>query len=241
MLPMFKPILFSLILLCLSFLTPAMASTNTYNFSWLDPDKEVFVLQNRKFRKAGRLHLNLGFGITTSGAFVDSTTLQARGGFFFKEEWGAEFIFANNSGEENDTAALLRGKDRLGGAGSVPFRRIINNYMGGMILWSPFYSKINTFNTIIYLDWILGLGFAKVEETNNRDEFLTGAVNSTPTVESHTGPMWNIGTKFFINDRFNLRLDLTTVHYKATSATGGETEGSWNANYDLAFAFGVNF
>jgi outer membrane beta-barrel protein len=197
-----KPILLSLILLILGFATPVMASTSTYNFSWLDPDKEVFVLQNRRYRKAGRLHLNLGAGITTSGAFVDSTTLQARGGFFFKEEWGAELIYANNSGKENDTAALLRGGDRLGGAGSVPFRRIVNNYLGGMILWAPFYSKINTFNTIIYLDWIFGLGYAKVEETNNRQEFLTGTINSTPTVESHSGPIWNIGTKFFINDRF---------------------------------------
>lgn len=237
---MFRSPYLSLLLL-LVFVTEAHASENVYNFSWLDPDKEVFVLQNRRYRKAGRLHLNLGAGITTSGAFVNSTALQLRGGFFFKEEWGAEFLYSKNSGEENNTAATLRGNDRLGGAGSVPFRRIVDSYMGGMILWAPFYSKINTFNTIIYIDWIFGLGLAKLDETNNREEFLTGALDSTPVSESHTGPIWNIGTKFFINERFNLRLDLTTVHYQATSpsATGGEKR--WNANYDLAVSFGVNF
>ena len=38
------------------------AEGDTYSFSWLDPDKEVFVLQNRKYRKKGRLHLNAGGG-----------------------------------------------------------------------------------------------------------------------------------------------------------------------------------
>jgi outer membrane beta-barrel protein len=217
----------------------AIASSNTYNFSWLDPDKEVFVLQNRRYRKAGRLHLNVGAGITTSGAFVDSTTLQGRGGFFFKEEWGAEIVYANNSGKENSAAEMLRNQG--GGAGSVPFRRIVNNYLGGMILWAPFYSKINTFNSIIYLDWIFGLGFAKLEEENNRQEFNTGAIQLEPTVESHTGPMWNLGTKFFINERFNLRLDLTTIHYKARTGSDATNEESWNTNYDLAISFGVNF
>ncbi len=238
---MFK--IFSLLLALSLFISPTQEayadSDLTYNFSWLDPDKEVFVLQNRRFRKAGRLHLNAGAGITTSGAFVDSTTIQIRGGFFFKEEWGAEFIYAKNSGKENTTAETLRNN---GGAGSIPFRRIVDNYMGGMILWAPFYSKLNTFNSIIYLDWIIGLGYAKLEETNNKDEFLTGAISLDPITESHNGPMWNLGTKFFINDRFNLRLDLTTIHYKATTASNGaDEESSWNTNYDLAVSFGINF
>lgn len=224
--------------LCLTLPERGHASSNTYNFSWLDPDKEVFVLQNRRYRKAGRLHLNAGAGITTSGAFTDSTTIQGRGGFFFKEEWGAEVIYAKNSGKENTAAELLRNQ---GGAGSTPFRRIVNNYLGGMILWAPFYSKINTFNTIIYLDWIFGLGYAKLEETNNRIEFNTFGADTTPTVESHSGPIWNLGTKFFINERFNLRLDLTTVHYKARTASEISEEERWNTNYDLALSFGINF
>ena len=31
------------------------ADDDEYNFSWLDPDKKIYVLQNRKYRKAGRV------------------------------------------------------------------------------------------------------------------------------------------------------------------------------------------
>lgn len=236
-----KTLTFTALTVLFTFLfTPILnaAEDQTYNFSWLDPDKEVYVLQNRKFRKAGRLHVSAGAGITTSGPFVDSKTLQTRLGFFFKEEWGAEFIYAKNSGEENSTASLLRNE---GGAGSVPFRRIVDNYMGGMILWSPFYTKINTFNKIIYLDLILGLGVAKLEETNNKEEFLSQGTNVEDTVESHTGLMWNVGAKFFINERFSLRADLTTIHYQAEVASEVSNEKAWNENFDVALSLGISF
>ena len=119
----------------------------------------------------------MGGGITTSGAFVDSTVIQGRAGYFFREEWGFELVYSMNNGDENATAKSVRSE---GTAGSIPFRRIVDNYMGGMILWSPFYAKINTFNQIIYVDWIIGLGVAKLEETNNQVEFLTNNNDPEP-------------------------------------------------------------
>jgi outer membrane beta-barrel protein len=215
------------------------AEGDTYSFSWLDPDKEVFVLQNRKFRKAGRLHLNIGAGLTTSGAFVDATTFQGRAGYFFKEDWGFEVVYSLNSGEENSTALSLRNE---GSSGSVPFRRIVDNYMGGMVLWSPFYAKINTFNTIIYLDWIIGAGIAKLEETNNLIEFTTTPGNDVGTTLSHTGIMWDTGLKFYINQNFDVRMDLTVVHYKADKAVrNGTAESTYYSNWDLAFSLGYSF
>ena len=68
------------------------AEGDTYNFSWLDPDKEVYVLQNRRYRKDSRLYVNVGGGIATSGAFVSSGNLQGRIGLFAMEEWGLEFF-----------------------------------------------------------------------------------------------------------------------------------------------------
>jgi len=215
------------------------AEGDTYSFSWLDPDKEVFVLQNRKFRKAGRLHLNVGAGLTTSGAFVDATTFQGRAGYFFKEDWGFEVLYSLNSGKENSTATSLRNE---GSSGSVPFRRIVDSYIGGMVLWSPFYAKINTFNTIIYLDWIIGAGVAKLEETNNLIEFTTTPGNDAATTLSHTGVMWDTGLKFYLNQNFDVRLDLTVVHYKADKAVrNGTPESVYYSNWDLAFSLGYSF
>ena len=72
---------------------------STYSFSWLDSDKEVYVLQNRRFSKQGRMHLNAGYGMTLSGAFVDATSIQGKVGFFLTEEIGLEVMYAKN--EEN--------------------------------------------------------------------------------------------------------------------------------------------
>lgn len=226
------------ILFTLSFLVSA-AEDDTYSFTWLDPDKEVYVLQNRKYRKIGKLHLNLGAGITTSGAFVDAKTFQGRAGYFFTENWGFEGIYAVNSGSENGTAASLRND---GASGSVPFRRIVDNYMGGMVLWSPFYAKINTFNTIIYLDWVIGLGYATLEETNNNIEFIRDPNDDTPTTESHSGLMWDTGLKFYLSQNFEVRTDLTVIHYKANKPTRtGPGESTYYSNWDFSVSLGYRF
>jgi len=212
---------------------------DVYNFSWLDPDKEVYVLQNRKYRKDGKFHINLGAGLTTSGSFVDAKSFQGRAGYFFREDWGFEFVYAKNAGEENTAAASIR-SDGL--TGSIPFRRIVEGYMGGMLMWSPFYAKINTFNKIIYLDWLLGLGVAKIDEKNNKDEFLTGLTNNTETKLSHTGIMWDTSLKFYLNENWDIRGDMTVIHYKAEKPTRSSTkEETYYSNWDLSLSVGYSF
>jgi outer membrane beta-barrel protein len=211
-----------------------------YDFSWLDTDKEVYVLQNRKFRKAGRLTAAVGYGFTTSGAFVDSNAIQGRVGFFFKEEWGFEGVYSKNSGDENDTALTVRNP---GGAGSVPFRRIVESYYGGLLVWSPFYAKINTFNKIIYLDWTLGLGYGKVTEKNNKQEFQAGSTGSFgEQSETHNSLLWQTGLKFFLTEHFDVRLDFTALHYKAQKAsrTSAPATEEWNNNFDLTLSLGMS-
>lgn len=233
-------ILLTLLLFLASFFFHAFSAsastTSVYNFSWLDPDKEVYVLQNRKYRKANRLHAYAGGGKTLSGAFIDSTTLQGRVGYFATESLGFEFVYANNNGKENSTAQLLRDE-----GGARPFRRVIDDYMGGMILWSPFYSKINTFNKILYFDWILGLGFAKVQENNNKIEFQNQLLTAPATEERHNALMWNLGVKFFINYYASLRIDLTGTHFRAEGPQQDNPPKSWNDYIDLAVLLGISF
>lgn len=234
-------VLASLVLFTLVFTTNLFASEkDIYEFSWLDPDKEVFVLQNRKFRKAGHLHLNLGAGITTSGAFVDSTAIQGRAGYFVTEDYGLEVIYSKNSGKENDTAKAVR-TGGGGGSGTTPFRRIVQSYTGAMFLWSPFYSKINTFNSIVYMDWIFGVGYASLTEKNNKLAFDVGdsTNDDVETEESHSGIMWEAGLKFYLTESLNVRTDLTAIHYKATNVSG---EGSsYKSNFDATVSLGYSF
>ena len=213
---------------------------DTYSFDWLDPDKEVYVLQNRKYRKKGRLYFNAGGGVTTSGAFVKSTVLQGRVGYFARESIGFEFIYSYNDGEENDTAESVR--ESVIDSGSAPFRRIVENYLGGMLMWAPFYSKINTFNQVIYADWLLGLGYAKLEEHNNEIELLTMGERKNETKVSHHGLLWNLGMKIYLTRMLEFRVDLTTIFYRTdrirSSSTGKKI---WYSNWDAVASLGLSF
>ncbi len=209
-----------------------------YDFSWLDLDKEIFVLQNRKFRKRGRFYMNLGGGLTVSGPFVDSKLLQFRKGIFVTENFGLEVLYTKSDGEENSTAKSLR-NDGFGGA--APFRRIVEDYFGAMFMWSLFYSKINTFNKIIYFDWMFGLGYAKVKEKNNKDEFLFQNPAVLVYEEDHNAFIWDTAFKFFITNSFEIRLDLTVLHYRANKPHLTQNKKVWYSNWDTVLSLGYSF
>lgn len=225
-----------------TFSLPAVAGEQSvYDFSWLDKDKEVFVLQNRKFRKAMSPYLTLGGGMTTSGAFVDSYYFQGRAGMFVQEEWGLEFLYTKAQGSENETYDSVENINNTG-AGATAFRRIVDNYWGVAVLWSPFYAKINTFNSIAYMDWIIGAGIGQLTEHNNKESIR----ESTPladTTETHLGGFWETSLKFWVSQNWSVNLDLVGFYYQADKAQNIENENTkaFYSNYDLGLSLSYNF
>lgn len=213
---------------------------SVYDFSWLDQDKEIYVLQNRKFRKDGKFYIG-GNGVKTlSGAFIDSYGVSLRAGYFFKEDWGVEFLYGKNSGDENDTATSVKKQ------GTVPFYRKIDSYYGGLLTWSPFYAKINTFNQIFYYDWTFGAGLASVKTQDNRAKF-NAIPSDALTNEDAVAGIWNIGFRFYLTQAWSLRFDFTGFHYQADKTlrqgTGGAVtkEKSLNSTYDMGFGLNYSF
>ncbi len=212
-----------------------------YKFSWLDQDKEIYVLQNRKFRKVGGVYVGATGVKTLSGAFVDSYGGSVRAGYFFTEDWGLEFAFGKNSGKENNTARGVRSQ------GTVPFYRKIDSYTGAMLMWSPFYSKINTFNKVFYFDWMFGLGAASIATQDNRNKFNTGSFDEdTLTKENNFGILWNTGFRFYLTEHWSLRADITGLNYRGTSVTQTGASPTTKSekifgNYDLGLGLNYSF
>lgn len=229
---------FALILLSLmmSFLVYA-DEKSLYNFSWLDKDKEIYVLQNRKFRKDGSFYVGGTLAYNLSQDFLDAYGGTLRAGYFFREDWGIEAVYGKNTSTESDTAKGVKEQ------GAFPFYREIDTYMGAMVMWSPFYSKINTFNRVFYFDWMFGLGVASINTKDNRNLFkATG--DSSLTSESVMGALWNTGFRFYINENWSLRLDITGLTYSADKSKGDEAGNSSKAtklftDYDLGL--GLNY
>lgn len=204
-----------------------------YDFSWLDKDKEIYVLQNRKFRKEGRVYAGASGVKTLSGAFVDSLAGTARLGYFFKEDWGVEVFYSKYSGSENDTAKGVREQ------GTVPFYRKFDTATGALLWWSPFYAKINTFNQIFYFDWMFGVGATSVSTKDNRNKFLPGKPD-TLTSETNTAATWSTAMRFYISDHWSLRMDFTGMHYNAerkTSNTSGKKQMFSNYDFGLGLMY----
>ena len=206
--------------------------SSTYNFSWLDPDKEVYVLQNRKFRKKRSLFLNTGFGKSLSGAFVDSTQIQVRVGFFFKEEYGVGVLYSKNSGKSNETSESAKG------VYLVPFRRITQDYRGLMFLWAPFYSKSNFFNKVFYYDFIIGLGYGKLNEINNRPLVVKRDPSLHEVTGSQSGPLVDLELKFFITRHLSASLNADAMYYRAQNSKE-PSKKVWYNHWDLTLSIGL--
>jgi outer membrane beta-barrel protein len=231
-----KRLLSLIIILTTSFVFAAEDSM--YDFSWLDQDKEVYVLQNRKFRKKGNLYVGATGGKSLAGAFIDSTEANLLGGYFFSENWGLELSYTKANGVTNNTHDIVNAQ-----GASVAFFRRIDTAASAMLMWSPFYSKINTFNKIFYYDWMFGAGVSSVATEDNRNEYTVGPDQNVLTKETISGLTWMTAIRIYITPSWSTRIDFKANHLNADVALSGttDTEKQWahyyNFNVGLNYAF----
>jgi outer membrane beta-barrel protein len=232
-----KKFIFILLLISQTLLA---SEKSLYDFSWLDQDKEIYVLQNRRFRKADKAYISALGVKTLSGAFIDAYGGNARAGYFFSEDWGIELFYGKSSGTENTTAKSVQDTQ------VEAFYRKVDTYMGAMAMWSPFYSKINTFNQIFYYDWMFGLGVSSVKFLDNRRAFESVS-NSELTSNDGLGLVWNTGLRIYISDSWSLRVDVTGMHVKPNRQDLKDKNGnrvttsSYFHNYDLGLGLNYTF
>jgi outer membrane beta-barrel protein len=207
-----------------------------YDFSWLDPDKKIYVVQNRKYLKGRHLEVSLGAGFNLSGPYTDSTVIQGRAGYFFNEDFGLSFVGASQSNTPNDTFLELKRTSSV-----FPNIRDVESFYGASFVWVPFYGKYNLFNTIFYVDWAWELGVASISSRVNLNFQSAGrdAFQST----SHTGFFWGTGMKFFITRMLAARLDMLALYYSAPVVRQGvvTSETTTNDNYYLTMGLSAHF
>lgn len=199
-----------------------------YNFSWLDPDKKVYVLQNRRYRKAMRPYIVANGGMNLSNPFRDSYLGGGRAGFWINEQFGVEGLMAFASNSENSTMTAIRSQTTV-----LPYVREIRSYYAGMVNWAPFYAKLNFFNYVLYFDWMIHAGLGQVNTANDRNRVSTAA--SSYTNENHLGIFFGTGINFFLSKHFSIRLDLQGVNF---GATGADDKDKRFQNFDFTGGLG---
>jgi len=213
------------------------AEKDLYDFLWLDPDKKVYVLQNKVHKKEHTVYANLGTGLGLSSTFQDTSLLHGNIGYFITEEWAIEGLYTSYSNKDNEALSNLQ---RLNS--SEPFIRKTKSNIGIIAKWSPFYGKINTFNKIFYFDWSFGLGAGTLKTESNSTTVADATKSNSYKSESYTSIIGKSELSFHISKNIHLNLGLIMNNYKAPGPViNNKSTDKMRNNFDTILSFGVSF
>lgn len=206
-----------------------------YDFLWLDPDKNVFVLQNKTYVKENTFFADISYALNLGSEFQDTSGFDFRGGYYFHEEWGVEAFFTFYSNEDNANY-----KNVLSVSSVEPFIRRPTSMYGLMGIWSPFYGKVNTFNKIFYFDWGFGAGFAKLNAESNINAIGDTTKIGQFTDESYNGIVYKSHFKVHVNKNIHLGIEIRNMNYWAPGPRN-KSDDKLRRNTDINFGLGVKF
>lgn len=228
--------------LALLALAGAMFLTNTthagekslYDFLWLDPDKKVYVLQNKLYKKEHTFYLDLGYLSNFTSKFQDTHGGAARVGYYVHEEWALELFYNHYENQNNDDFRNVRTVNE-----GEPFIRRLNSSYGGSLIWSPFYGKINTFNQIFYFDWSFGAGYAHINAESNRSSVRLGDQRTFFEDERLSGALLKTNLKFHITENWHASVEYMNTYYLAKGPRSPTRK--LRTNTDVIFMLGYSF
>jgi outer membrane beta-barrel protein len=208
----------------------SQGSKDEYSFKWLDPEKKIYVLQNRRYVKANRPLISLMTGPGFSNAYRNTWSLQPRIAYYFSEEWGLEVFYGKIFNSENNTYKALQSS----GTKLFPVIHEIRSEMGALLHWVPWYAKINVFNSILYFDWYFAGGLGSIN-----DAMTTSTSDpSNFSTNNDLGLYLGTGHQYHINETFTVRLDFMGTYYRAP-LTVSSPDKVWFSNYDFTFGLGI--
>lgn len=231
---------FTILFAILTLTAPALHAAeeeekDEYDFTWLDPEKKISVVQNRKYTKARRFELALGGGIGIGDSYRTVRQFMPRASYYFNESWGVSALGAFVSNSENNTWINLK----LANSSALPNVREVRNFIGGSAVWVPFYAKLNIFNRIVYMDWHFEAGVAQV----NSQIDLNFSANAAPNLfeSSHTGFFWGTAQKFWITREFAARVDFHGLIYSAPKGDRGAITNVSETNFQYYLTLGASY
>lgn len=222
------------------FIGAAHAGTKDfYEFKWLDPEKKVFVLQDKLFENQKKFYLNLGYGFQDLSQFQDSTGFHMAVGYYFKEEWGVELFTNFYRNKDNNAYSAVQTPNA--GTPVLPFILRNKSIYGLMAIYSPFYAKLNTYNLIYYIDWSFGLGAAQINAEDNYADFSTGQTTPQQGYESVSKTAISAKTQvtFHLSDLWTFNIDFYNYWVKARQPDGGDEK--YIRFHDWLFSAGMTF
>lgn len=194
--------------------TTRSSKNDEYNFNWLDPDKKIYVLQNRKYLKTGHPILSVLGGGSMSNPYRNVYSVDGRFAYYISEWLGFEVGYSNYFNSQNTTFNALKDLN----VAALPTVREFRSGLGGMVHFVPWYAKINVFNSILYFDWYFALGLSSLSTVQDTRTSFSASPNYVS--QNLLGYTISTGHNFFLSESFIFRWDMTAIIYSATYQTG---------------------
>ena len=210
--------------------TTAQSEDEEYSFKWLDPEKKIYVLQNRRYQKANRVLLSLMVGPGISNSYRSTYEIEPRFAYYFREDLGVEFFYTKGFNSPNNTFRAL--VQAVGSGGPYPVVREMDSQFGALVHWVPWYSKINVFNKILYFDWYFSGGLGQMR--TNLSQNATGAVTATEQLFSF---FLGTGHQYFITESMAFRINFQGTFYRAP-IYGTSGDSVYYSNYSFGLGLG---
>lgn len=206
-----------------------------YDFLWLDPDKKVYVLQNKLYKKESKVYFEAGYLSNYTSKFQTTQGFQLKTGFYLREEWALEASYQKYSNTNNDEFRSIRLINK-----TEPFIRRLNSSIGANLIWSPFYGKINTFNEIIYFDWSFGAGYTNITAESNLKTATSSLLANKYSKESHHGAVLKTNVKVHLKENIHLGIEYMNTYYMAPGPKNPKSD-NLRTNTDIIFSVGFSF
>ncbi|OFZ21506.1 MAG: hypothetical protein A2X94_08955 [Bdellovibrionales bacterium GWB1_55_8] len=207
------------------------SGSDEYSFNWLDPDKKIYVLQNRRYSKANRLLVSAMGGMGASNPYRTSTVLEPRVAYYVSDSIGFEAFYSMSSNRENATFEALQ----LSAPNALPVVREVRSQAGLLAHWVPWYAKINVFNQILYFDWYFSGGIGTMQTALDT---RTVAGSAAQFVDQNLSAFFaGTGHQYHLSQSWTVRLDFMGAFYRSPlmGTTGPST---WFSNYNFGVGLG---
>lgn len=197
-----------------------------FNFSWLDTDKKIYVLQNRRYLKANHILLSGMVGVGLSNPYRDVVGIDPRLAYYWSEAFGLEVFYSIFGNSVNSTSKAL--SQTIPNAS--PVTRELRSQLGAVLHWAPWYAKINVFNQILYFDWYFTAGLAQMS-------MLTHPAAGADFTETPVAFLLGTGHQYHVSQNWIVRWDLTASIYSG-KVLGNTGDNAFFSNFNFVAGLG---
>ncbi len=176
------------------------------------------------YRKAGRFELTATGNLSLDDAFFTKYFGGLKAGYHFTETWSADLEAQGGTAVPTDSAEVCTptgGCSRASTEGLYQVPGKIRWILGAQVAWAPIYGKLDAFSEQVgHFDLAVLGGIDLI----GHDQVLSSAevaAGQTPSVKSTVGGHVGIGTRFFVSERWAVRLELKDYMYKVEIPNGG--------------------